>query len=157
MSWETPTADDVLSEFTPTELATITTLMGGAPLNNTGKLSTIVTRTIAEIRGYIRSGDFDLDPDASKIPLELFTAAIAIARWRLLISAPQLKQLQTDDRKDAYKEAIKKLEQIAEGILEVEPIGEPGTHTGKWNTEQKIVMRTHNAYANASAPEDTLP
>lgn len=56
MAWQTPTVDDVMSEFTTSELATISTLMGNSPLNWTTILSQIITRTIAEIRDYIASG-----------------------------------------------------------------------------------------------------
>lgn len=156
MSWQIPTADDVLSEFTPTENAAISTLMGSGSLDSTAKLSAVLTRVIAEVRAYIMSGDYALDDDPLTIPLGLFNDAIAIARWRFLVSVPALKQLQTDERKDAYKDALTKLALIAKGEFAVEPPVPPTTPlNGNWNSEQKLIMRTHADYANADAPADT--
>ena len=169
MPWETPTADDVLGEFTPTENAAIQQLMGGGPMFSTTKLSNILARVIAEVRSYISSGDFALDPLTTTLPLGLFNDAIAICRWRFLISVPQLKQLQTEVRKGSYEDAIAKLMLIAEGKFSVEPpvAVDSGNSSGCWNSENKLIMRTHpipkpagqfpetaNDYANPDGPEE---
>lgn len=169
MAWETPTADTVLSEFTPTELASITTLMGGAPLDNTSLLGQIVARVIKEVRGYINAGNYSLDADTTKIPDGLFEDLIAISRWRLLVAVPMLKQLQTDERRKAFESALAKLTLIAEGKFDVDPVDPAGIpKTGMWNAENKLIMRTHpiprpatqftpqiDTYANPNAPADT--
>ena len=169
MAWIAPTADDVLSEFTPSELASITQLMGGEPLDNTTKVAVILARTVSEIRGYINAGNYPLDADTTTIPPGLVSDAVAIGRWRFLISAPQLKALQTDDRKALYDDSIKKLQLIAQGKFSVEdPVAENEPGAANWNSENKLIMRTHpvprpgvqwtpqaNTYANPNAPEDT--
>jgi hypothetical protein len=160
MAWETLTTDDVLSEFTPNEAATLRNLQGGSgsgpPYTN---IDVIVARTIDEVRGYIMAGASAVDEeDDSTLPRGLFADGIAIARWRTLIATPQLRQLQTEERKKAFDDAIKKLELIASGEFAVEPPIPPTTdfRAGSWNSETKVLMRTHGStYANPDAPADT--
>lgn len=172
MAWITPTTGDILSEFTPQEVATITTLMGGDPYNDKSKLAVILQRTIDEIRGYIRSGAYPVD-EASEatLPKSLVPDLISIGRWRFLISAPQLKQLQTQERYQDMLESLKKLQLIGQHQFNVEPpTGTDLPRTGNWNSENKILMRTHPtpapstqfqaqqnqpAYANPDAPADS--
>jgi hypothetical protein len=171
MPWETLTTDDVLSEFTPNEAATLRNLQGagsgsGPPFTN---IDIIVARSIDEIRGYIQGGNYAVDEtDDSTIPRSLFADGIAIARWRVLISAPQLRQLQTEERSKAFDAAIAKLNLIAAQKFAVEPpIPHTGIQTGLWNSENKLIMRTHpvirpgpqgtDDYANPDAPQDAVP
>ena len=172
MSWITPTPQDVLSEFTPSEVAAISNLMGGAPFDSTSKLGTILTRTIAEIRGYIRSGAYATDTASdTTLPASLIPDAISLARWRFLISAPQLKQLQTQERYQDLMDSLGKLQKIANHEFNVEPpLPSTVTRAGSWNSENKIIMRTHPTpapstqfqvqqnqppYANPDAPPDS--
>src|SRR3954466_16176322 len=117
MSWVIPTIQDVTSEFTERELSVIQSIQGAVSSN----LPAIVTRVIAEVRENIRAGGKPVDEtNLSTIPSGLVNDAIAIARWRLLISAPQFKALQTDVRKEQYDLALKKMEAIASGKRGVE-------------------------------------
>lgn len=175
MAWVTLTTDDVLSEFTPNEAATLRNLQGsgsgsGPPYVN---IDVITARTIDEVRGFIAAGDYAVDEiNDDTLPASLFSDAIAVARWRLLISAPQLKQLQTEERKDAYKDALAKFNKIAASDFIVEPpIPTTVITTGMWNSENKLIMRTHpvpkpasqfgpqgaDDYANPDAPPDATP
>jgi len=172
MAWITLTAADVLSEFTPNEAATLRNLQGsgsgsGPPYTN---INVITARTVDEVRGYINGAGFDVDEtNNTTLPKGLFADAIAIARWRVLISAPQLKQLQTEERKKAFDDAIAKLNRILDGKFSVEPPVPPPTNLrdGSWNSDNKLLMRTHptirpgpqatDAYANPDAPPDALP
>ena len=147
MSWAVLNTEDVLSEFTLQEAAALRTLQGsgsgsGLPFTN---IDIIVARTIDDVRGYIIAGGYQVDPTFDNtLPLGLFQTAIAIARWRVLISTPLLKQLQTDDRKKAYEDALKKLTLIAEGKFAIEAIpGDTISRAGNWNSENKLIMRTH--------------
>ncbi len=164
MSWATPTADDVLSEFTQQEIDQIKKIQGAANLPG------ILARVVAEIRDYIRSGGYALDAtDETTIPLGLHNDAITLARWRLLIALPQAKNLQSDARKEATERAEKKLLLIADQKFSVEPPdASAGTaKIGSWNSENKIIMRTHpvprpatqfspqtGKYSNPDATED---
>ncbi len=161
MGWVTLTTDDVLSEFTPNEAASIRNMQGsgsgsGPPFTN---IDIITARTIDEVRGFILAGDYAIDETADDtLPKGLFADAIAIARWRVLIAAPQLRQLQTEERKKAFDDALAKLNKIADQQFNVEPPIPPTSDlsAGCWNSETKIIMRTHGStYANPDAPEDT--
>jgi hypothetical protein len=160
MAWETLNSDDVLSEFTPNEAAAIRSLQGGSgsgrPFTN---IDVIVARTIDEVRGFIVAGGYAVDEeDDSTLPRSLFADGIAFARWRLLIAAPQLRQLQTEERKKAFDDALAKLNKVAAGEFSIEPPIPPITtitSAGSWNSETKLIMRTHDSYANPDAPAET--
>ncbi len=181
-NWVALTTDDVLSEFTVPENSSIRNLLGGSGSGNASgsgsgppfwNLDLVTVRVIDEVRGYISAGGYALDEtsDPRTIPLELFEDAIAIARWRILVSVPMLKQLQTEERRLAFEAAIKKLTLIAEQkFFVVPPVPDTTPRAGNWNSENKIIMRAHpiprpgsqftpqiNTYANPSppAPEDT--
>jgi hypothetical protein len=160
MPWKKPTSDDVLSEFTPSEQTSIGTLV------DDDTLDLIVFRTVDEIRGFIIAGGYSLDPDPKSIPQGLFNDCISIARWRLLISAPSFKQLQTEERHQLYVDALAKLNKIADQKFSPEPPVEdelPPPGASNWNSEIKFPMRTHpiprspsiaGAYANPDGPPD---
>ncbi len=173
MTWEVLTTEDVLNQFTVAEASAIRSTMGsgsgsGLPFVN---IDDKVIRVVDEVRGYIAAGGYALDEtsDPRTIPLSLFEDAIAIVRWRLLIVLPAFKQLQTEERHDAYKDAIAKLMMIAQQKFALEPPTPDTLPTaGLWNSENKILMRSHpvprpgaqftpqtNTYANPDAPEDT--
>ncbi len=171
MSWQILTTEDVLSEFTPNEASAIRNLQGGsgsgAPYTN---IDVIVANVIDEVRGFIIAGGYAVDlVFDNTIPTGLFEDGIAISRWRILISAPSLKQLQTEERRFAFDKAEAKLLLIAEQKFFVEPPLPPtNPRDGSWNSENKILMRTHpvprpatqftpqiNTYANPDGPADT--
>jgi len=174
MSWEKLVTEDVLSEFTPSEAAAFRILQGSGSGSGSGpeiypNIDVIVGRCIDEVRGYILAGGYPLDlVNDDTLPMGLFNDAIAIARWRLLISAPQFLQLQTTERKDAFDRALAKLLLVSEQQFDVEPpTPDIGIKTGLWNSENKLIMRTHpipkpstqftpqtDTYANPDAPED---
>ncbi len=147
MSWAVLTTEDVLSEFTLQEAAALRTLQGsgsgsGLPFAN---IDIIVVHAVDEIRGYISAGGYTLDPILdTTIPLGLFEDAIALARWRILIAVPMLKQLQTEERRLAYEAALKKLQLIADQKFVPEsPTIDTTSRGGNWNSENKLIMRTH--------------
>lgn len=168
--WEAPTADDVQSEFTPTEVATINNLLSGS-INIETRLNMVLRRTVLEIRGYIRSGDYPLDlTSTATVPQSMLTDAVALTRWRFLISAPQLKQLQTEERRQSFEDSVAKLKAIAaQNYTPDAPTAVDIIQGGMWNSECKLIMRTHPvtppstqfqpqpgipAYANPNAPPD---
>jgi hypothetical protein len=156
MPWIRATGEDVISEFTPSEQSAI----AGMVEDNT--INAIVTRTTMEVRDAVQSGGYPLDADEDSIPGGLVNALISIARWRLLVSAPSFKQLQTEERHDLYKDALEKLALIAQRKVVPElPPAEVPPGFANWNSENKFPMRTHpvpkqsgGAYANPNAPED---
>ena len=176
MSWQVFTTEDAISQFTQAEAAAIRTLQGSGSGWGSGSgeqyanVDIIVAKVIDEVRGYIIAGGYAVDElDDRTLPIGLFDDAIAIARWRLLISTPSFRQLQTEERKLAFDNAIEKLRLIAQQQFVVEPpIPDLNPRTGQWNSENKLIMRTHptprpgaqftpqtNTYANPDAPQDT--
>lgn len=168
-TWIVPTVDDVMGQFTPTELAAFNTLLGGLPIDPTTKMGVIVTNVVSEIRGAIIAGGYDVDTTSTEtIPAGLLSDLISISRWRFLVSVPQFKQFQTDERKGLYSDSLGKLKLIADQQYSPESPTESTTvRTGMWNAENKILMRTHpvpypgsqfapqdGTYANPDAPPD---
>lgn len=158
MPWIRATGEDVMSEFTPSEQ----TAIAGMVEDNT--INAIVQRTTMEVRDAVASGGYPVDADEDAIPGGLINALISIARWRLLVSAPSFKQLQTVERHDLYKDALEKLNLIAQHKLVPElPPAEVPPGFANWNSENKMPMRTHpvpkqsgGAYANPNGPEDII-
>ena len=169
MSWETIIDADVIDQFTEAEAAVIQAVQGGA----SSKLPGIVSMTIAQVRDDIRSGGYALDATNSEtIPSGLHHDAIAICRWKLLITLPANEEIQTKDRKAENDAALAKLMRISKGQYSVEPPpGAPGgsggsaaNTAGNWNSENKFLGRanpvprpgptTAGRYANDGAPGD---
>lgn len=155
MSWIAPTGEDVTSELTPAEVTKFQTVLGGA--NSTDRIVPILDRVVSEIRGYIIAGGYLVDSDESLIPKGLVADSVAIARWRLVTTFPDLQPLQSDARKAAYDAAMKKLDKIANQDWTPELPGDTVTsanQSGNWNSENKIIMRTHPVPSpNSQFPE----
>jgi hypothetical protein len=168
MSWQAITTDDVKAQFTSDEIAAIAVQQGtgSGPISN---IDGVLKAVVAEVRDYIRSGGFALDDDEATIPIGLFNDAIAICRWRLLISLPKTPTLETDVRERAFNETMAKLMRISNQDFAVEPpVPDTIARAGTWNSENKIIMRTHpvvrpfwpagvTPYANPDAPQDIPP
>jgi hypothetical protein len=136
MSWRTLTAEDVLEELAPQEAAMMRNIAGN-------KAASIVSRAIGEMRGAIAGGGYGLGDEGS-VPDGLRSDTIAVARWRWLVAFPVLAKMQTKERQSAYNDARQRMELISQQKFAPEP-PTPGTHVGggSWNSENKLVMRTH--------------
>lgn len=163
MPWRTVSAADVLKEFTSIERATIEGVQG-----DNKSLDAILADTVAEFVGAMNAANYATVADGS-VPDQLRRHIIARARWGFLTSLPGLK----DD--PMLSEARKKAAETAESILlkvntrEFGNIEAPVASTakqGNWNSEPRLVMRTHpipppasqsqpSTYANPDAPGDT--
>lgn len=160
MSWLPFTSDQVLSEFTAPELATINEVQGSE------NLPAIVARVVAEVRGCIQAGGYPLDETPGTLPEGLHNLAIDLARWRFLMTAPDLAVMQTEGREKANDRAEKKLRAIAaqEYAVVPPPAGAAG-RSGSWNSENKLAPRMHpipplstqssqRGYPNPNGPAD---
>ncbi len=169
-TWTAPTVAMVTAEFSPQEIASIAAQQGAS--NLTG----ILSRVVDEIQGAILSGNYCTQADlaasdnSGKIPPDLHTAAIDLARWRLLVAMPALKAMQTKEREAAAERAQKKIEAIAEQKFAVRAPTASTTDSpsGQWGSENKLILRTHpvprpasqqpvdpDNYANPEQPEDS--
>lgn len=163
MSWSTITttpATEVLQEFTPDELSLLNTISGA-----TTNLSSILVRVVAEARGAIRAGGYELG-SAGTLPDQVRNQVIDLARWRWLVAFPQLKPLQTDARKAAAEKAEELFRLISTQKVNIES-PTAAAAAASWNSENKIVGRAHpvprpgvqqtpqgNRYSNPNGPDD---
>lgn len=115
MSWATITSEEVLSEFTPNEHTVIEAISG-----STTALDSILERAVNSARGSMLAGGNRLAAEGT-VPDQIRPEIIAIARWRWITSLPKSGMaLATEARKDAAREAMELLKDIARGDLKVE-------------------------------------
>ena len=124
MSWSAISSVDVLSEMNSSEADVIKNVQ-----NSTTNLDTIVQRVVNATRASIRVGGGQIDQEGT-IPDQLRGEVIAIARWRWLLSLPGVEQLQSKARKEAYEDAIKRIDLAAEGKLKIELPVTPSNQAG---------------------------
>ncbi len=141
MAWSTLTENHVSEQLSDAEATAVVGALGGS----SSKLAAIVTLVISKIRGCIRAGGYALDDAPNRLPDELFDDAISICRWKLLEALPGCDYLMTDARKEANREALKTLRDLAARRRQVElPLSQVGREiTGNWNSENKVVPRLH--------------
>lgn len=119
--WSEVTTADVMQEFNEREITLINSVRGASVATGTAgdSLTGILERTVSRVRGAVFAGGTELG-DAGTIPDSLKGDAIAIARWRFLVSIAQLKPLQTADRKEECERAEKRLERVESGDLKIQ-------------------------------------
>ena len=132
-NWSTIISDDVLGEFTPVEAATLNGLQGV-----TDALPPIITRTINQIRKAYRDGGREVAFTDGTIPDSESGRAIAIARWKWLISFPKLKSMQTDERRKAWEEADNYFNAIAKREIKGEGGAQSFTPVDRQATRKKL-------------------
>lgn len=140
MSWSTIDASEVLEQFTPQEQVSLQTIQG-----NSTALASILLKAVKSARAYIDAGGNQLDAEGT-IPDQFRQEVIDIARWRWLVSFPKLKQLQTDERKDAYTDALKTLRSVSKKNSEYR-VELPAAATAETNPSPvnsiKVVSKSH--------------
>ena len=150
MSWHQVTTDMVLQEFTPAEQATLKNIQAAQD-----NLQPILDRTVAAVRGAIRAGGYDLGADG-QTPDQLDGEVIAITRWRYLVAIPQAKSMQTDARKAAHDSAVARIDKVANQEVNIEtPTAGVNPASGNWNSENKLLMRTHPTPTAVSQGQQT--
>lgn len=108
-TWSELTTADVTGQFTPGEQAVLKNIRNGQDA-----LADIVSKVIDQVRKAYLDGGREIDQtDDSSIPDGEKVRAVAIARWKLLISFPQLKTMQTAERKSAHDDANEYFMQVA--------------------------------------------
>jgi hypothetical protein len=111
MQWITLTANDVLSTITTTELDKFSkSVVGGAVPD---RIVPILADMVSEIRGYIASCEPNsLSATAATIPPSFKARALAVIRWRLLVTIPGYEP--GDARKLEYEKAEAFFSQVAQ-------------------------------------------
>lgn len=116
--WTSLTANDILSSMTTREREDFgkTSVAVAVP----DRVVPILADLVAEIRGYIGSHSTNtLSADATLIPGEFKAKALAIARWRVLITIPGYQP--GDARKLEYEKADAFFLAVAKGTIRPAP------------------------------------
>lgn len=138
MAWRQITQDQISGRLTQSEQKMLVSISGLA-----SKLSERLTDSINKFVGAMTASGYPVNTDGS-VPDQLRNHVMADAIWELLKDAPNLKAFQTDQRKKAAGDAETAYEKICArnyGALE-SPTG-TDISTGGWNSENKLIMRTH--------------
>ena len=115
MSWVTPTSNDVLTCLAGPELIAYQT--AAKAVGQTDPLPEILANVVDEARGYIAAGSGNkLDVDGT-IPGVALAHVLAIIRFRLITRLPIAVK---EDRREAYRDAIKFLQGVASGDIRIE-------------------------------------
>ena len=126
-----------------------------------------ISSAVARVRRAVEAAN-DLDTDVTKVPKSLEDVTVRLALFRLMerIGLP----LSEDQRKSRDLDAAD-LKELTQRRILVEPPENPDTsatpqNRGNWNSESKLIMRTHPVpppatqfppgpdYANPDAPAD---
>jgi hypothetical protein len=118
MIWTTLTTDDLLSSMTERERQDFGKVSVGESVED--RVLPILVDLVAEIRGYIASHSPNtISADTTLIPPSFKAKAVAIARWRVLISVPGYQP--GDARKLDFEKADQFFTKVAEGKIRPEP------------------------------------
>lgn len=122
-NWTQLTAADVMKEFTPSEQKTLENIQGA-----TNGLASVCENVVSEFVQAISDAGTNISgASADTMPEGFIAKAVALARWRWLISIPQAKSMQTPERKEAAEKAEELINDIA---TDKRPVAAPGTTTG---------------------------
>ena len=118
MTWTTLAEDDLLSSMTERERNDFAKASVGTSV--TDRMVPILADLVAEIRGYIVTwAPNTISEDTTKIPPSFKARALALARWRLLITIPGYQP--GDARKLEFEKAESFFMAVAKGQIRPEP------------------------------------
>ena len=137
MSWRTLSTDEVVEEFNDRELQSLNAIKGREALGG------ILERVVARVRGAVYAGGTRLG-EAGTIPDALASDAVAIARWRFLISVARNEGLQTKERKEAHDAAEERLRRVEAGDMAIEGPDEDATQDNQSAPAPSMTTRTLN-------------
>ncbi len=119
MPWRTIEVSDVLDRFTPAEQSTVAAIQG-----NSTALQDVISDAVSQAQAMIRAGGNQVDQPGT-VPDQLRPQVIAVALWEWISSIPAAKMLCTDQRKDLYEAAQKRLAEVASMAADRERIEIP--------------------------------
>jgi hypothetical protein len=148
MGWKKLTATELVGTadgqqvgvFTPTERRV---LSSAANRDAADTLQYWVTTAVGEFVGALSAANYPVNTDGS-VPDQLRRYVIDSAVWNWLLRFPALRAFRTREREDASRNAHAVYKSICArtyGAVE-SPTG-TDFGTGNWNSEVKLVMRTH--------------
>ncbi len=123
MAWLPLAAADLLSAVTQPERDLFGS--GDSASNSPDRLDQIILDVIAQVRGNVAgcAPNKNVMGADGTIPSELYGDAIAICRFQLLTSFPAGKSFLDEGRMQAYRDALKHLDDAAACKIGIEPAG----------------------------------
>lgn len=110
MPWITLTADALRSRLAEPELTALRTI-ALAPAQP-DPVPEVVASVVEEVRGHVAGCARNTLGESGMIPKRLESAALAIARWRLISRLP-VKALATEVRRQEYEDAVDLMKSVA--------------------------------------------
>lgn len=135
MPWNTLATIDVTAEILPDEVTLLNTIQGASTI-----LAAILANVVAEVQASILTGGNQIGP-AGTVPDQIREDSIALARWRWFTSLP-MTDLQSDARRQQYREAQARLQGIREGKEKVE-IPEAAQNVTGPSFRAQLIRRGH--------------
>lgn len=141
MSWIPFTSEHIDESLAAAELSALRTLQ--LVPGQANPVDEAITRTTYEVRGYVAAYHGTAVGQPGTIPEELLSAAIAIARWRIIGRLP-VKTLASDNRRKEYEDAIAQLRDVATGKFAISVATEPAEEQprppaeGAWGSAPRI-------------------
>jgi len=116
MAWQTVASTDITARLSGREL----TLLQSVALadGQSDPLPEVILQVVDEIRGYISAHKANTLGAGSTIPQVLLGTCASLVRYYLAARIPSFPTDET--RKEEYRQAIRRLEQVAEGKFAIE-------------------------------------
>ncbi len=141
MAWIPLTAAHINESLAAPELQALRTLQ--LVPDQADPVPEAIERTTFEVRGYVAAYHGTAVGQPGTIPEELLSAAIAIARWRLIGRFP-VKTMASDNRRKEYEDAIAQLRDVAAGKFAISVAADPAEEQprpaaeGAWGSQPKF-------------------
>ena len=140
MSWITITSTDVKNHMAAAEYEAVASVALAA--GQVSPVAQVIADVIAEVRNAVQSCKTNtVETDTTLIPPGLKTAALDLIVARLGRRLPG-SGINNEDRRNAEKDAIRKLELVAKCELYVEPAADDpavdDVNTAAWNSDTRI-------------------
>lgn len=159
MSWRALSIEQV--RLSPEEKRAMQTIQRSEDIG-----AEILASVVREFVGTMQASGYPVATDDT-IPDAVRIHVINRTRWLWLCEFPSLAQWQTEAREKLNTEAQEILRLISQRAFNVEAPTDASTPSANWNSENKLLMRTHpaprpgvqnqaatNQYANPDGPED---
>lgn len=141
MSWILLTEAHLLEGLTAGELSALKTKQLAE--GQADPVVDVLARCASEVQGYV--GTRYAVGLAGTVPDQLLSAALAIARWRLIGRLP-IRNLATDSRRQEYQDAIAQLRDVAAGKFALSVATTPAADqprpqaNGAWGSAPNIFL-----------------
>lgn len=126
MPWITLSTDDLDRSLSGPEKAALRTV---AVEGSADPLETIIAEVIAEVRGYVAANGANTLGSGATIPDKLKSAALARIRFEAFSRLPVGRNLLTEDRVNANRDAVRLLERCADGKFAIDEPTEASTES----------------------------